>query len=79
MKADDMLDHTPIKQGKYKGQTPDQISDHDPSYVVWMYANWNPKPCSKLLAEACQLDMNEDSEDDTGVPDTYEKFKGDFE
>ena len=36
------LDHTPLTFGKYKGQTPDEISEHDPSYIVWLYNNISP-------------------------------------
>lgn len=47
------LDHTPVTFGKYRGQTPDEISEHDPSYVVWMYHNVKPTPCSKWLKDVC--------------------------
>lgn len=80
MKADDLLDHSPLKQGKYKGQTPDEVSEHDPSYVVWMYANWTPKPCSKLLAESCKSDLEtEEYDEDDNLKDTFDRFTGDLD
>jgi hypothetical protein len=54
-----MLDATPLTFGKYKGKTPDQVCEGDPSYIVWMYENVDPKPCSKDLYEACMIDMSE--------------------
>jgi hypothetical protein len=56
-------DETPITFGKYKGKTPDEIGDYDPSYVVWMYANVKPVPCSKELAKTCEQDIREYEED----------------
>jgi uncharacterized protein (DUF3820 family) len=60
------LDHTPLNFGKYKGKTPDEISEHDPSYIVWMYNNIKPKPCSEWLMEVCKADIAylEDDDDD---------------
>ena len=40
------LDHTPLTFGRYRGQTPDEVSEHDPSYVVWMYNNIKPEHIS---------------------------------
>jgi hypothetical protein len=56
-------DKTPLTFGKYKGKTPDEIGDYDPSYVVWMYANVKPAPCSKELAEDCEQAVREYEED----------------
>lgn len=53
-------DDTPLRFGKYKGQTPNQIAEHDPSYVVWMHANVLPPPCSRELALACEQDQREE-------------------
>jgi hypothetical protein len=57
------IDETPLIFGKYKGQTPDEIGDYDPSYVVWMFANVKPAPCSKAFAEACEQDVREYEEE----------------
>lgn len=52
------LDHTPLTFGKYAGQTPDDISEDDPKYIVWMYDTVNNKPtCSKTLRDACAADV----------------------
>lgn len=48
------LDHKKLTFGKYVGQTPDEVSEHDPKYIVWMYDNVTNKPtCSKTLRDAC--------------------------
>lgn len=59
---DELLDHTPLEFGKYKGRTPDQVADIDPSYVVWMWENVVPKRCSRILADACMQDVLENEE-----------------
>lgn len=64
MNAAELLDHSPITKGKYKGKTPNQISELDPSYLVWAYKNWSPKPCSKLLADSCREDGYDPDEGD---------------
>ena len=56
-------DHTPLPFGKYKGKTPEEIAEIDGSYVVWMFENVKPPPCSKELAEACEADEREDEEE----------------
>ena len=51
--ADD-IDHTPLTFGKYKGQTPDEVSAHDPHWLVWAHNNvTNKVTCSLLLANEC--------------------------
>ena len=56
-------DHTPLTFGKYKGKTPEEVADYDPSYVVWMYDNVNPTPCSKALRDDCEQDVREYEEE----------------
>ena len=51
------LDYTPLTFGKYTGQTPDEISEHDPSYIVWLYNNISPRKCSIWLKELCECDV----------------------
>jgi hypothetical protein len=57
MPYDDNLDHTPLTFGKYKGKTPDEVSQMGTSgenYIVWMYDNVDRFPtCSEALARAC--------------------------
>ena len=69
MTPNEKLDHTPLTKGKYKGKTPNAVADIDPAYVVWMYDNWNPKPCSKLLRDACDADDDFDPEEDERLRD----------
>lgn len=56
------LDKTPLNFGKYRGLTPDEVSEVDPSYIVWMYEKYSPKRCSNFLYTACQ--QSSDYEDD---------------
>lgn len=49
-------DTTPLAFGKYKGRTPIEVAEEDPSYIVWAWNNVFPKPCSKELAESCVQD-----------------------
>jgi hypothetical protein len=65
----EQLDDCVLKFGKYRGKTPNQIADQDPSYVVWMHANILPPPCTRDLALACEMDVREkdsEYEDDLG-------------
>lgn len=75
----DKIDHTPLTKGKYKGKTPDEISEIDPSYVVWAYENWLPRPCSRLLADACREDKREhnDYDEDGGLDEV--RFHSDLD
>lgn len=50
------LDSTPLRIGKHRGKTPLEVSEVDPDYLVWAYDTWVPKPCSRLLYEACSVD-----------------------
>lgn len=57
MTTGESLDHSPLQFGKYAGKTPDEVSQIDGAYIVWMYENVKNFPtCSKLLYEACQAD-----------------------
>jgi hypothetical protein len=59
MTADD-IDHTPLTFGKYKGQTPDQISETKDgcSYLIWAHDNvTNKETCSDLLYKTCKSDL----------------------
>lgn len=73
----DAIDFKRLKFGKYIGETPEQVSCHDPSYVVWMYESVKPTPCSQALAEDCYKDVQAlkakiSSKDQ--LTDTYDKF-----
>lgn len=54
------LDDTPLEFGKYKGKTPDYISDYDPGYIVWLWENTTVAHCSKALYEFCLKELEED-------------------
>ena len=63
-----ILDKTPLTFGKYKGMTPDEVSEQDPSYVVWMYETIKPKKCSYFLYESCLRDLKPDEEEEYDGP-----------
>lgn len=54
--SDEEMDHTPLKFGQYKGQTPSQIAEHDPSYIVWLAENHKNQVASDVLVRACKED-----------------------
>lgn len=54
------LDRSPLVFGKYKGRTPEEVAEIDQSYVVWMYENVSPAPCSTELYEDCRRDVDDD-------------------
>lgn len=49
------IDHIPLTFGKHKGKTPHNILDSNPSYLIWMYENISPPPCTKELYATAQL------------------------
>ena len=50
MDAEGTLDQTPLKFGKYKGKTPDKVSEWDPKYLIWAYENVAQFPvCSEAM------------------------------
>lgn len=73
------LDFRPLTFGKYRGKTPEQVAEIDPSYICWMYKEIKPTPCSQALKNDCEQELRESenewsSQDD--VRDTYDKFMG---
>lgn len=60
------LDTTPLTFGKYKGQTPEDVAELDPSYIVWLFDTVTPKRCSKALALACEDEIDDDDHFDGG-------------
>ena len=63
-----ILDKTLLTFGKYRGMTPDEVSEHDPSYVVWMYETIKPKKCSSFLYESSMRDLKPDEEEEYDGP-----------
>lgn len=51
-------DNIPLTFGKYKGESPNDIAEHDPGYVVWLYEN-KPELVSRTLAVACDQESGE--------------------
>ena len=54
------IDFKRLTFGKYKGQSPIEISEIDPQYIVWLYDNMKEKHCSLQLRDACDLDITEE-------------------
>jgi hypothetical protein len=52
------LDNQPLTFGKYKGQTPTQLSTSHPSYIVWMFKTFESQPCSRKLYWDCLDSMS---------------------
>jgi hypothetical protein len=62
--AEKRLDVTPLSFGQYRGKTPMQVAQIDPSYIVWMKANVLDKPtCSRDLALECENRCEPDEEE----------------
>jgi len=57
------IDSKRLTFGKYRGRTPEEIAEYDPSYVVWMYDTIEFKHCTKDLRDMCEMDVRE-SEDE---------------
>lgn len=68
------IDEIRLSFGKYKGLTPHEVAEIDPSYVVWMHTTVNPAPCSKELRLACEQDVREYEEEKK--QDLYYGFDG---
>ena len=47
-------DNTPLTFGKHKGQTPLELYQIAPSYLVWAWENVGPHVCSRDLYELAQ-------------------------
>lgn len=52
-KNDDLLDKSRLQFGKHRGKTPREVAQVDPNYVVWMYMEVKPTPCSRDLFLTC--------------------------
>lgn len=66
MTSEEELDHTPLCFGKHMSKTPDEISQTNPGYVIWLYEQCKPQVVSRALYEACVEDENDD-------PDRWEE------
>ena len=52
------LDHLPLNRGKFRGRTPSEVAEIEPSYITVVLASWNPKVCSDALIRDCQRDLD---------------------
>ncbi len=48
-------DETPFVFGKYRGLTPLEVAESDPSYLIWAYETFTLKPCTHELYKLCKL------------------------
>lgn len=48
------IDEQPLRFGRYKGEAPNEVAKHNPSYVVWLYENVRPRPVSEELYETAR-------------------------
>lgn len=49
-----IMDATPLKFGKFKGKTPEQVAEIKPDYLVWAYENVAQfAVCSDALYREC--------------------------
>jgi hypothetical protein len=62
---DKMLDQTRLGFGKHRGKTPREVAQVDPDYVVWMYHEVRPTPCSRDLYLTCSEAPEYDPDDPT--------------
>lgn len=52
-----------INFGKYKGKTFDEISDIEPSYILWLAENVNGMNFNKRWLEAVEWDVREEEDE----------------
>jgi hypothetical protein len=60
-----------INFGKYKGKTFDEISDIEPSYILWLSKNVEGIKLPKKWLEAIEWDVREEEDN---YRDAYESF-----
>lgn len=71
----DLDDDTPLRFGKYKGCTPNEVAKHDPGYIVWLHDNVPGAPISASLTKDCEIaKMESDAERDLEYGPTYDEF-----
>jgi len=70
-----MIDETPLTFGKYRDETPNDIAEEDPQYLVWLYDTLKTKFCTKKLRNECE-DFVEDSWEDEKEMDNFYEHDG---
>lgn len=66
-----LLDDKPLTFGKLAGNTPNQIAEVEPSYIVWLHENLDKKVCTTKLYEKCK-NIVEDYEEEKELDEYYE-------
>lgn len=51
------IDSTPFTFGKFRGKTPDEVSEIKPDYIVWMWEKFDDPPCSEAMYNFCKKDV----------------------
>ena len=74
MKYEDLINQT-ITFGKYKGKTWDEVSDIDPSYVLWAVDNVKEVKLPQSFIDAVEMDQQEREEDFWSA---FEGYDGDW-
>lgn len=54
----------PLRFGKYKGKTPNEIAKNDPSYIVWMWDKIKDPPVTRDLVLDCEHLVQEGRDED---------------
>lgn len=62
--SDLQLDKTPLNFGKYRGLSPDEISETDPGYIVAISKTRKPAICSEWLLQSCKDEINSRTDDE---------------
>lgn len=74
-----LLDDTPLTFGKLAGNTPNQIAEVEPSYIVWLHENLDKMVCTNKLYEHCKDIVEsypETSYEDEKDLDDYYEYNG---
>jgi hypothetical protein len=61
--SEEAFDHAPLGFGKHIGKTPNEISEIDPGYIVWLYENTEGN-VSRALYVACRNEVHDDTPND---------------
>lgn len=70
------IDNEPMTFGKYRGKTPEEVSEIDGPYLVWAYQARETKPCSEAMYNLCTGIIYHDAESDfqkeiAGLPNMW--------
>ncbi len=68
-----MKDDIQLTFGKYKGRSPEDISEYDPGYIVWLVKNVDANICSKALYEYCLRETRRSNDFDSELEHATDK------